>query len=97
MDDGSSAVCEYELACAEALLAGTLALMTGYAQSHCPQCRGRMAGKVVSNLGALTQQPTTSPQFLAALRGLREHWCRLADESVPGPAAAGNAAAGRLH
>lgn len=60
--------------CAEALLAGTLALMTGHAQACCDNQRQSMSGKIVSNLSQLTEYPILSPTFRAALSKLRTHW-----------------------
>ena len=47
----------YELASVEAVLAGTLALMTGFAQagSQCPH-RPAMAGKLVANIATLRKE-----------------------------------------
>ena len=41
---------EYSLPCAEALLAGTLALMTGYVQACCDSHRDAMGRKIAANL-----------------------------------------------
>lgn len=66
---------EYHLPCAEALLAGTLALMTGHAQAYCcDNHRQLMNGKIVANLSRLAQHPVLSSQFRTALRNLRTHW-----------------------
>lgn len=84
---------EYSLPSAEALLAGTLALMTGYAQ-HKEDCEIRplMAGKLVRNLTALAHHPAVSEPMQAMLTRLLEHWLRAAgpawrgDEPVAPPA-----------
>lgn len=70
---------EYSLRSAEALLAGTLALMTGYAQ-HKEDCEIRplMAGKLVRNLTALAAHPAISEPMQAMLTRLLEHWVRAA-------------------
>lgn len=70
---------EYSLPSAEALLAGTLALMTGYAQ-HKEDCEIRplMAGKLVRNLTALAAHPAISEPMKAMLTRLLEHWVRAA-------------------
>ena len=47
---GSHADEEYSLPCAEALLAGTLALMTGYVQACCDSHRDAMGRKIAANL-----------------------------------------------
>ena len=65
---------EYLLPCAEALLAGTLALMTGHAQACCDNHRQLMNAKIFANLSQLGEHPILSPQFRAALRNLRTHW-----------------------
>lgn len=65
---------EYHLPCAEALLAGTLALMTGHAQACCDNHRQLMNAKIVSNLSQLAEHSILSPQFRAALWNLRSHW-----------------------
>ena len=66
---------EYTLPNVEALLAGTLALMTGYAQSA-PDCPHRvcMADKLVSHLLCLSTHPQLSPQMQAMLANLRTRW-----------------------
>lgn len=71
---------EYEMPSADAMLAGTLALMTGYAQSS-PSCPNRslMARKLISNLFFLMQHPNVSPPLRAMLANLRTRW-QLAQE-----------------
>lgn len=66
---------EYTLPSVEALLAGTLALMTGYAQSakECPH-RAHMAGKLVTNLQQLSGHSQLSPPMQAMLANLRTRW-----------------------
>jgi hypothetical protein len=66
---------EYTMPSVEALLAGTLALMTGYAQSarECPH-RPLMAGKLVSNLLYLSAHPQLSPPMQTMLANLRTRW-----------------------
>lgn len=70
---------EYSLPSAEALLAGTLALMTGYAQ-HQEGCdiRPLMAGKLVRNLSALAAHPGVTEPMKVMLGKLLEHWMRAA-------------------
>lgn len=67
----------------EALTAGTLALMTGYAQSaaDCPN-RGLMARKLMSNLFFLSEHPHVSPPMRAMLVNLRARW-QPAAEAAP--------------
>ena len=66
---------EYNLPSMEALLAGTLALMTGYAQSarDCPH-RPCMARKLVSNLLYLSAHPQLTPPMQMMLANLRTRW-----------------------
>lgn len=66
---------EYTLPSVEALFAGTLALMTGYAQSapDCPH-RACMARKLVSNLLHLSAHPQLSPPMQTMLANLRTRW-----------------------
>lgn len=66
---------EYTLPSVEALLAGTLALMTGYAQSarECPH-RPLMARKLVSNLFFLSGHPQLSVPMQTMVSNLRTRW-----------------------
>jgi len=74
---------EMELPCAEALLAGTLALMTGHAQACCENHRGLMNRKIVAQLGLLAEHPVLSPAFRTALWNLRTHWQILLERGHP--------------
>ena len=77
---------EYLLPRTEALLAGTLALMTGLA--HTPLCathRELMSAKVRANLTELAAQPHVSDALRIVLRRLSGQW---SDGSVAAPAAA---------
>lgn len=65
---------EYTIPCAEALLAGTMALMTGHVQACCGAHREAMASKIVSNLTALAEDPLLSPGFKTLLWALRQRW-----------------------
>lgn len=65
---------EHTLPCAEALLAGTLALMTGYAQQADAGTRTLMARKVVSNLFFLSGHPQLSDAFKTLMGNLRTRW-----------------------
>lgn len=67
---------------AEALVAGTMALMTGYAQApeRCPH-RPLMAKKIVSNLFFLATHPALSEPLRATMSNLRTRWL-LDHESV---------------
>ncbi len=66
---------EYVMPTVEALMAGTLALLTGYAQSA-PDCAHRplMAKKVVSNLFFLSGHPQLSAPMQTMLANLRTRW-----------------------
>ncbi|MDZ7892558.1 hypothetical protein [Rhodoferax sp.] len=65
---------EYMIPSAEALLASTMALMTGHVQSCCAEHREAMATKIVSNLSRLSSDPLLSPGFQALLWSLRQRW-----------------------
>lgn len=75
---------EYTLPSVEALLAGTLALLTGYAQSA-PDCAHRplMARKVVSNLFFLAAHPQLSAPMQTLLGNLRTRWQLEVEKAVP--------------
>ena len=73
-EDAQNGDIEYHLPCAEALLAGTLALMTAHTQACCANHRSRMEAKILSNLSQLGNQAGLSPQFRAALANVRRHW-----------------------
>jgi hypothetical protein len=77
---------EYHLPCAEALLAGTLALMTGHAQACCDNHRQLMNAKIVANLSQLGEHAILSAQFRAALWNLRNHWEVMQRQQAPGAA-----------
>lgn len=67
----------YVLPCAEALLAGSLALMTGHAQSDCARQRFLMARKIRSNLFFLAQHPGINATFRTVLQRMHDHWDQL--------------------
>lgn len=78
---------EYVLPCTEALLAGTLALMTGQAQSACARQRMLMAKKIRSNLYFLGQNPDLTPNFRTVVLRMHQHWDALVcanDPTEPG-------------
>lgn len=85
---------EYLLASSEALLAGTLALMTGQAQASCVEARCLMTHRICANLLELGQHPALNPNFRAAVRHLHEHWCRL-DAQLSGTSGERTRAAGQ--
>jgi hypothetical protein len=60
-----------------ALLAGTLALMTGHAQACCEGQRAAMAKKVIVNLSMLSLHPDASPNFKVIAANLHSLWVRL--------------------
>ena len=67
---------EYSLPRAEALLAGTLALMTGYVQACCDSHREAMGHKIVTNLQLLGQAGVLTPHFRTMLRNLQSRWVK---------------------
>jgi len=69
---------EHELPSVEAVLAGTLALMTGHSQAlqadvH-PENRLLMGAKIGRNLALLVDHPLLSEGFRQVLAGLRQRW-----------------------
>jgi hypothetical protein len=75
---------EYVLPCAEALLAGTLALMTAYAQGSA-SCPGRpvMASQLVSNLIRLSHHPAFTPTMHTVLNRLCGSWQQQVTGNAP--------------
>lgn len=65
---------EYAMPCAEALLASSLALMTGYVQGCCDDHRSLMAQKIIQHLVTLSQHPMLSPDFKTMLWNLHTRW-----------------------
>ena len=69
---------EHELPFIEAVLAGTMALMTGYGQASQaeldPSLRLRMGLKVIDNLELLVDHPQLSHGFREVLSGLQTRW-----------------------
>ncbi|MDP3108545.1 hypothetical protein [Hydrogenophaga sp.] len=65
---------EHVMPCAEAMLAGTLALMTGHAQSACATQRDLMGRKIRSNLFFLGQHPGLSSSFRTEVQRMHQHW-----------------------
>jgi hypothetical protein len=69
---------DVELPCIDGMLAGTLALMTGYAEHQCEQgnanCRNVMAKKIVSNLYFLASHPQMPHAMVLVMRNLQNHW-----------------------
>ena len=73
---------EHELPTVEAVLAGTLALMTGYSQSLLaelnPEHRVLMGRKIGNNLALLVEHPQLSASFHLVLGGLKQRWAQMA-------------------
>lgn len=65
---------EYGLPCMEALLARTLALMTGHAQACCADHRVLMAQKTAANLDLLAAHPMFSAGFRDVAQRLKARW-----------------------
>jgi len=80
---------EHVMPCAEAMLAGTLALMTGHAQSTCGAQRELMGRKIRSNLFFLSEHPALTPNFRTVVQRMHQHWDALLKASdtsaTPGP------------
>ena len=81
------------LPCPEALLAGTLALMTSWADP-CPNARlaparlrPLLARKLVSNLALMSQHPAFSAPLRQVLAQAQGRWAALAGGSAPDRAA----------
>lgn len=79
---------EYELPAVEAVLAGTLALMTGCAEARCAVQRRQMMNRIVGNMALLAEHPQLSSQFRCALGKLRCHWELLLEDGPAGADAA---------
>lgn len=71
---GSHADEEYSLPYAEALLAGTLALMTGYVQACCDSHRDAMGSKIAANLQMLADAQGFTPHFRTVVWSLQGRW-----------------------
>src|SRR5574343_114614 len=71
---------EYTLPRVEALLAATLALMTGHAQSRCTQQRHLMALKVRNNLLQLSAATDAGSPFRAVVQHVPSCWEALATD-----------------
>src|SRR6188474_486809 len=78
LNDGDTAATDAQgLPPAEALLAGTLALMTGHAQACCEGQRALMAKKIIANLFMLSRHPGAPPNFKAIAANLHPLWVRV--------------------
>ena len=76
-DDFDATDDEYTMPCAEAILAGTLALMTGHARCGCATHRDMMATKAAANLASLAQHPVISEEFRTVAFKLHAQWVEL--------------------
>lgn len=76
---------EYLMPAAEALLAASMALMTGHAQSRCDSQQEALAQRIVDHLRQLGRCTDLSPTFRPVLRDLLQHWQRLCAPMPPLP------------
>jgi len=95
---------EHDLPCIEAVLAGVLALMTGYSQSlladQPPDQRLAMGTRIAGHLWALADHPQLSPEFRTVLGNLHRRWdgmCLCSAREPTGQAPRETAPAIRLH
>lgn len=90
-DTDTPAACdeEYSLPCAEAVLAGTLALMTAYMQACGGPQRDAMGHRIAAGLQDLARSGQFTPHFRALLASLQRRWVQqcAAKCTVPRPAA----------
>lgn len=91
---------EYELPGIEAMLACTLALMTGYSQAlqaaQHPQQRVSMGSRIGRNMLLLAEHPQLSTAFKSVLQDLQQHWALMTACTVESDPSRGGAAA-RVH
>ena len=86
VDDSDTAAADAQgLPPAEALLAGTLALMTGHAQACCEGQRALLAKKIIANLFMLSRHPAAPPNFRAIAANLHSLWVRLLKQGPEQP------------
>ena len=67
----------YHMHSVEALLAGTLALMSAHAQCSCPQSisnKDMMTKKIIANLSQLISHANLTEQFRMVLGNLHKMW-----------------------
>ena len=83
--DGDTAAADIHGLPPAALLAGTLALMTGHAQACCEGQRAVMAQKVITHLSMLASHPDASPNFKAIGANLHSLWVRLLKQGPEQP------------
>ena len=69
---------QIELPHMDGLLAGTMALMTGYAEHQCDlgnaERRKQMAKKIATNLTELAMHPCMTVTLAMVMRNLQAHW-----------------------
>ncbi len=72
----SSSVSEFDISGLEAILAGTLCLMSAYSHCNCnnENNRGLIGLKIISNLTCLQYQNSLSEEFRQVLSKVRESW-----------------------
>jgi hypothetical protein len=84
---------DIELPAAEALLAGTLALMTGFDDPQADPAlrdaarRSLLARKISANLSLLAAHPLLSPNFQTVVWGLCHRWRAICTQLCAGSAA----------
>lgn len=74
---------DWRMACPEALLASTLALMTAHAQGCCAPHRLLVTRKVAEHLAQLGAHPMLSQQFRTVLGNLHTLWQLQLERSGP--------------
>jgi hypothetical protein len=65
---------EFDISGLEALLAGTLCLMSAYAHCACGNNQALMSLKIISNLTCLQCQTRLSPEFRKVLTKVSDSW-----------------------
>ncbi|EJL77994.1 hypothetical protein PMI15_04449 [Polaromonas sp. CF318] len=84
--DGDSGAADAQgLPPAQALLAGTLALMTGHAQACCEGQRALLAQKIIANLFMLSRHAGAPPDFRAIAANLHPLWVRVLQPGADQP------------
>ena len=82
-------VTEFDISGLEAMLAGTLCLMSAYSHCHCAgennqaNSQGLISLKIVSNLTCLQYQNNLSPEFRRVLSKVCESWRQHSILSLP--------------
>jgi len=85
-DDGGIAAADVQgLPPAQALLAGTLALMTGHAQARSEGQCTLLAKKIVANLSMLSRHAGAPPNFRAIAANLHPLWVRVLQPGLDQP------------